>query len=270
MRPSVRALLVCCLITVIAGYLLGERQRKERQYAAWQRDQKVREALSQHVRLIFPDGDHCTLLQAVELLRQQLDIPIDIEWQLEDTKLVPGHLVSERVPLQGIFERPLDEVLEDKLFGADSVELGYQLEAGRIVFRQNPSSQTYAGILIREYETPAWSAGHVTLDEQGIAELIATCIDPAEWDDVGGSYSAIPLPGAVSVAASSQIHRQIARMFRQLEVLQNEPRSFLPVEFMEFGYPYDSSSPPAKFLAALDRTGNFDYSEVSLQEFLAS
>ena len=94
LRPAVRPLLIVCLIIVIAGYFLGVRQRKERQDAAWKIDRQVQAALGEPVRILFPDSNHCTLLQAVRLLREKVDVPIDVESRLEATAIGPGDLVT--------------------------------------------------------------------------------------------------------------------------------------------------------------------------------
>lgn len=269
MRPPFRALVICCLVTVVGGYFLGERQRQHRRYDAWRRDRHVHAVLSEPVRILFPDADHCTLLQAVELLRKKLDVPIDLESRLAGTAISPRHLVSPDAMLRGIYDGPLDEVLEKMLYSADDPQgVGYQLKEGRIVISRR--SDYAPAVLVREYETPTFSAGQLNLDERDIVHLITTCIEPDTWDDVGGPYTAIDFPGAVTVAASSLIHRRIALMLRQLAALPAEPVSLRPVAFLEAGYPYDQSRGPLPLLVALDRTGDFNYDGEPLLEFLAS
>lgn len=269
MRPPFRALVICCLVAVVGGYFLGERQRQQQRYDAWRRDRHVHAVPGEPVRILFPDAEHCTLLQAVELLRQRLDVPLDMESRLTSTEISPHHLVTTDAALREVFEGPLDEFLEEMLRTADDAEgVGYQLEDGRIVLRRG--SDYPPAVLIREYETPTFSAGQFRLDERDIVHLITTSIDPDCWDDVGGPYTTIDSPGGVTVAASSQIHRKITRMLRQLAELPAEPESLRPVAFLETGYPYDPSRGPSPLLAALDRTGDFNYEEQPLQEFLAS
>ncbi|MFN0020741.1 MAG: hypothetical protein ACKVP0_20980 [Pirellulaceae bacterium] len=269
MRPSVRALLICCLVAVTGGYFLEGYQRQQRRYRAWQRDQQVHAGLAEAVRILLPDAEHSTLLQAVELLRGEVDLPIDLESRLADTLIGPRHLILRDGSFQGIFHGSLDDALEEILRTADDSEgVGYRLEEGRIVIRRG--SDFSPAVLVREYETPILSARLVSLDEREITELITTCIDPDCWDDVGGPYTALSSPGAVTVAASSQIHRKIARMLGQLAVLPAEPLSLRPVAFLDAGYPYDLAEPRSKVLAALDQTGDFEYAEVPLKQFLGS
>lgn len=268
-QPTFRALAVCCLVAVIGGYSLGERQRQQQRYQAWQRDRTVQAALGESVRILLPDAEHCTLIQAIELLREQVDIPIDVEISLADLPIYAGHLVMPDGSVRGVFQGPLDDVLEQVLSNAEGSDVpAYQLVNGRIVIRL--WTDTPPAVLVRNYESPTFSAGQVTLDERDLFHLITTCIAPDSWDDVGGPYSARESPGAVTVAASSQIHRQIARMLEQLAALPEAAKSLEPVEFLQSDYPYSTFELLAKILAALDRTGNFESNEQPLKEFLGS
>jgi hypothetical protein len=265
MRPSVRALLICCLFTVLGGYFFAERQRKERRHEAWQRDWHVQEVLGQPVRIILPDANHCTLLDAVELLRGQLDVPLDIESRLEGAVVHPACLVSHQVTLQGVYDGTLDEVLEHMLMTVDVPEgVDYELEEGRVVIRRGADFEP--PVLVRQYAVPAQPAGLVRLDERDIQHLISVSVDAYCWDEVGGPYTTSLSPGGVTVAAPSKVHRRIALMLRQLAQLPTEPQSLGPVAFLEAGF----SQPPSPILLALDRVGDFNYEEVPLLQFLGS
>lgn len=269
MRPSVRALLICCLITVLGGYFFAERQRKERRLEAWRRDRHVHEVLGKRVRIIFPDAKHCTLLDAVKLFRKKLDVPLDFESRLEGEAISPVCLVSHEGKLRGVYDGTLDEVLEHMLMTVRvKGEVKYELEEGRIVIRWGDEIEP--PVIIRQYEVPGQPAGLVRLNEWDIQQLISISVDPDCWDDVGGPYKALLSPGGVTVVAPSQVHRQIALMLRQLAQLPTEPQSLGPLAFLEAGYPYDSSQPPSPILLALDRVGDFNYEEVPLLKFLGN
>ena len=229
----------------------------------------VEEALAESVRILLPDSEHCSLFEAIKLLREEVDVPIDLDMRLADLRIDAGHLVmpdgSERV----IFQGPLDEMLERLLRSAEGPEeVGYLLEEGRIIVRGGRANPL--AVLTRTYAAPTFIAGRVRLDERDIARLISTCIEPDSWDDVGGPHTVREFPGAVTVAASSQIHRQIELMLRQLAALPATPQSSAPVEFLGACYPYRSSQFHAEILAALDHTGDFEYEERPLKEFLGS
>jgi hypothetical protein len=268
-QPPFRALAVCFLAVVFGGYCLGERQRQQQRYEAWQRDRTVQAALAESVRILIPDAEHCTLIQAIELMREQVDVPIDVDMKLANLPIYAGHLVMPDGSVRGVFQGPLDDVLQQILSSAEGADApDYQLVDGRIVIRFWPDYPP--AVLVRNYESPTFSAGQVKLDERGIFHLITTCIAPDSWDDVGGPYSARESPGAVTVAASSQIHRQIVRMLGQLAALPEMSQSPKPVVFLDSGYPYSTSELHANILAALDRTGDFECNEQPLKEFLGS
>lgn len=258
------------LLTLVPGYFWGHHLEQERRFVVWRQEQRVRDALHMPVRVILPNSKRSTLKQAISQLRRQIPIPVALNPRIADAAIAPQYLIAQGAGAQGIYQGPLDSVLDQLLRSADTQETAvYRIQGGGIAITTSPTEDHQ--IVVQVHPTPSGGPNRIAFNEEQVVNLITTCIDPIMWDDVGGTWNATASPGAVTIVSTSDGHRSVSLLLRQLADLPARPKTLLPVAILEshLHFPYGATESEAIILRALGQIDSFTYSEVPLHAFLA-
>ena len=258
-----RTLILAAVLLLAAGFGLWKWRESylaaARRIADWEYQQRVETtetALDQPIEL--SSERWLALYELADFLRAQtnLDIEVDEEaWRAERVNVeTPLPRIQGRFSLRSA----LALLLEHQ-------EVTYEISDSRLTLTTRDASRDENRLRTVVYPLPQPEHSGGDVDEDTWADLITRNIEPSDWTDVGGKGHCTAVPGAVVIAHSENVHRQIRRFLNSLNQLASPPQTFAAVPL----HPFLAGRSERRIAAALSRPVKGDYDAQPWHEVIA-
>jgi hypothetical protein len=108
-------------------------------------------------------------------------------------------------------------------------DLGYDIDRSRLVITSRVAAEDFGRMRTVVYPLPQPDMASARIDEHVWHDILVTTVGPEIWTDVGGTGHCQPVPGALVITQSDDMHREIRKVLRALNQLKSPPNSLLPL-----------------------------------------